>query len=49
VRADLLRRLGREEEARKAYQQALAETQQEPERRFLRKRLLELAEKSARR
>jgi RNA polymerase sigma-70 factor, ECF subfamily len=42
ARADLCRRLGRREEARSAYQQALALTRQEPERRFLEKRLQEL-------
>lgn len=43
ARADLLRRLGRQEEARSAYQQALALTEQEPERRFLRGRLDQLS------
>lgn len=43
ARADLLRRLGRIEEAHAAYQQALALTQQEPGRRFLERRLAELA------
>jgi RNA polymerase sigma-70 factor (ECF subfamily) len=42
ARADLSRRLGRTEEARAAYERALALAQQEPERRFLRKRLREL-------
>jgi RNA polymerase sigma-70 factor (ECF subfamily) len=42
ARADLLRRLGRHDEARTSYQRALALTQQEPERRFLEKRLSEL-------
>jgi RNA polymerase sigma-70 factor (ECF subfamily) len=42
ARADLCRRLGRIGDARIAYQRALALTQQEPERRFLRKRLQEL-------
>ncbi len=42
ARADLLRRLGRLHEARAAYENALALTQQEPERRFLEKRLQEL-------
>jgi RNA polymerase sigma-70 factor (ECF subfamily) len=42
VRADLCRRLGRMEEARAAYAQALAETRQEPERRFLERRLREV-------
>jgi len=44
VRADLLRRLGKRAEARSAYQQALALTQQEPERRFLENRLQELTD-----
>jgi RNA polymerase sigma-70 factor (ECF subfamily) len=39
ARADLCRRLGRTDEARAAYQQALALTRQEPERRFLERRL----------
>jgi RNA polymerase sigma-70 factor (ECF subfamily) len=39
VRADFCRRLGRTEEARAAYGQALELTQQEPERRFLARRL----------
>ena len=43
ARADLLRRLGRSAEARAAYQRALALTRQEPERRFLERRLRELA------
>jgi RNA polymerase sigma-70 factor (ECF subfamily) len=42
ARADLQRRLGRFAEARAAYQQALSLVQQEPERRFLEKRLREL-------
>ncbi|MGE0645445.1 MAG: RNA polymerase sigma factor [Nitrospira sp.] len=42
ARADLLRRLGQSSEARLSYQQALALTRQEPERRFLEKRLSEL-------
>jgi len=42
ARADLLRRLGRREEARQAYERALALAQQEPERRFLRMRLGQL-------
>jgi RNA polymerase sigma-70 factor (ECF subfamily) len=43
VRADLCRRLGRKAEARISYERALALTQLEPERRFLEKRLQELA------
>jgi RNA polymerase sigma-70 factor (ECF subfamily) len=42
ARADLLRRLGRNAEGRVAYQRALALAKQEPERRFLQKRLCEL-------
>jgi RNA polymerase sigma-70 factor (ECF subfamily) len=42
ARADLCRRLHRTRDARIAYERALALAQQEPERRFLRKRLLEL-------
>lgn len=45
ARADLHRRLGRHAEARRSYEQALALARQEPERRFLEKRLDELAEK----
>lgn len=42
ARADLYRRLDKKEEARNAYQHALELTQQEPQRRFIRKRLDEL-------
>jgi RNA polymerase sigma-70 factor (ECF subfamily) len=42
VRADLLRRLERRDEAREAYRAALALVRLEPERRFLEKRLAEL-------
>jgi RNA polymerase sigma-70 factor (ECF subfamily) len=42
TRADLLRRLGRAEEARAAYAQALELTRDEPERRFIERRLAEL-------
>ena len=42
ARADLCRRLGRVEEARASYRRALALTRQEPERRFLERRLGEL-------
>lgn len=42
ARADLYRRLGKMAEARAAYSQALALTHQEPERRFLEKRMREL-------
>jgi RNA polymerase sigma-70 factor (ECF subfamily) len=43
ARADLCRRLGRVEEARASYQRALDLTRQEPERRFLERRLREIA------
>lgn len=43
ARADLLRRMGRAAEARAAYERALALATQEPERRFLARRLAELA------
>jgi RNA polymerase sigma-70 factor (ECF subfamily) len=42
ARGDMCRRLGRTSEAREAYEQALALAKQEPERRFLQKRLREL-------
>ncbi|MDH5628371.1 MAG: RNA polymerase subunit sigma-24, partial [Candidatus Krumholzibacteria bacterium] len=42
ARADLCRRLGRTTEARDAYRRALALARQEPERRFLDRRLSEL-------
>ncbi|HEY1991400.1 MAG TPA: RNA polymerase sigma factor [Gammaproteobacteria bacterium] len=42
VRADLLRRLQRGEEAKQAYRQALEAARTEPERRFLEQRLSEL-------
>jgi RNA polymerase sigma-70 factor (ECF subfamily) len=42
ARADLCRRLGRIAEARAAYERALALAQQEPDRRFLARRLAEL-------
>jgi RNA polymerase sigma-70 factor, ECF subfamily len=43
ARADLCRRLGRFDDAHAAYERALALTQQEPERRFIERRLGELA------
>ncbi|MBN8623935.1 MAG: RNA polymerase sigma factor [Planctomycetes bacterium] len=43
ARADMCRRLGRTREATVAYEQALSLAQQEPERRYLRRRLAELA------
>jgi RNA polymerase sigma-70 factor (ECF subfamily) len=42
ARADLYRRLGKKEEARNAYLRALELTQQEPQRRFIQRRLGEL-------
>jgi RNA polymerase sigma-70 factor (ECF subfamily) len=42
ARADLCRRLGETEQARASYQRALGLTQQEPERRFIERRLHEL-------
>jgi len=44
ARADLCRRLGRTADARASYQRALALARQEPERRFLKRRLSELQE-----
>lgn len=43
ARADLCRRLGRTAEARASYRRALALTKQEPERRFLERRLAEMS------
>lgn len=42
ARADLLRRLGRLVDAKISYETALTLTQQEPERRFLKRRLVEI-------
>ncbi|GET42754.1 RNA polymerase sigma factor [Microseira wollei] len=42
ARADLCRRLGRIDDARESYQRAISLVRQEPERRFLEKRLEEL-------
>ncbi len=42
VRADMYRRLGRTAEARASYEKALALTQQEPERQFLKERIRQL-------
>jgi RNA polymerase sigma-70 factor (ECF subfamily) len=47
ARGDLCRRLGRTAEAVEAYRAALALAQQEPERRFLRRRLSELEPRNA--
>jgi RNA polymerase sigma-70 factor (ECF subfamily) len=44
ARADLLRRLGRSDEAAASYREALALTDNAPERRFLERRLRELAD-----
>ena len=44
ARADMLRRLGKREEAAVAYEKALTLARQEPERRFLEKRLQEISE-----
>jgi RNA polymerase sigma-70 factor, ECF subfamily len=44
ARAELYRRLGRTVEARASYERALSLTQQEPERRFLKRRLTALQE-----
>ena len=44
TRADLCRRLGRTGDARASYERALRLTQQEPERRFLERRLAELSD-----
>ncbi len=43
IRADLLRRLGRTADARAAYERALALTEQDPQKRFLERRLADLA------
>jgi len=42
ARADLCRRLGQTDDARASYERALALTRQEPERRFIERRLAEL-------
>jgi RNA polymerase sigma-70 factor (ECF subfamily) len=44
ARAEFLRRLGRKADARAAYRSALEYTEQEPERRFLQRRLKELGD-----
>jgi RNA polymerase sigma-70 factor (ECF subfamily) len=43
ARADLNRRLGRRVEAMRSYRRALELARQEPERRFLKKRLAEIS------
>jgi RNA polymerase sigma-70 factor (ECF subfamily) len=45
ARADFCRRLGRAADAKASYERALALTRQEPERRFLERRLAELGRK----
>ena len=45
ARADFCRRLGRTADARDAYERALALTHQEPERRFLARRISELTDR----
>jgi RNA polymerase sigma-70 factor, ECF subfamily len=42
ARADLYRRLGNKARAKESYQRALELTRQEPERRFLERRLAEI-------
>ena len=44
ARAELCRRLGRTAEARASYKRAIGLARQEPERRFLERRLAELAD-----
>jgi RNA polymerase sigma-70 factor (ECF subfamily) len=44
ARAELCRRLGRTSEARVAFERALSLTRQEPERRFLERRIGELSQ-----
>jgi RNA polymerase sigma-70 factor (ECF subfamily) len=44
ARADLCRRLGKLDDARVSYQRALQLARQEPERRFLERRLREIAQ-----
>jgi RNA polymerase sigma-70 factor (ECF subfamily) len=46
-RAELCQRLGRNDEARRSYQRALELTDQEPERRFIERRLEELEDKES--
>ena len=45
TRADFCRRLGKKTDARASYQRALGLAKQEPERRFLEKRLNELLDR----
>lgn len=46
IRADFCRRLGKKTDARASYQRALGLAKQEPERRFLEKRLNELLDRA---
>ena len=46
TRADLLRRLGRSDEARAAYTRAIEQTRPGPEQRFLERRLVDLSERA---
>jgi RNA polymerase sigma-70 factor (ECF subfamily) len=46
TRADLLRRLGRAAEAADAYQEALHQATTDTERRYLRRRIMEVAAES---
>jgi RNA polymerase sigma-70 factor (ECF subfamily) len=46
IRADLLRRLGRDDEAAGAYEAAIARTENAVERRFLERRLVEVRARS---
>ena len=46
ARADFCRRLGRTKDARASYERALKLTRQEPERRFIERRLAEIGEES---
>ena len=48
ARADMCRRLGRTDEARASYERALALARQEPERRYLARRLTELRAEGSR-
>jgi RNA polymerase sigma-70 factor (ECF subfamily) len=46
ARAELCRRLGKTDDARRSYERALKMTRQEPERRLIEKRLKELASRA---
>ena len=45
IRADLLRRLGRQDEAAQAYEAAIARAENGAEREFLRRRLAEVGQR----